>query len=171
VFNSDHKAMSVLLATTHLQLWRKEGSAFVYHILIVDGSWMHSFDPQLKKQIAEWRVKKSLRKKIVRASQGALKVMHILFFSGNDLVFDHPVLIGATVSGQYYCALLQDKIRRCLCHKQPELLEHDVILLQENTSHCHCDGQNLVQSWGWEVLGILPTLQISSHLITGCLHV
>ena len=86
-------------------------------------------------------------------------------------MFDHPVLIGPTVSGQYYCALLQDKIRQCLCHKQPELLEYGVILLQENTSHCHCDGQNLVQSWGWEVLGILPTLQILSHLITGCLHV
>jgi hypothetical protein len=42
---------------------------------------MHSFDPQLKKQIAEWRVKKSLTKKNVRASQAALKVMHILFLS------------------------------------------------------------------------------------------
>jgi len=61
---------------------------------------------------------------------------------------------------------MQYKIRRCLCHKQPELLEHGVILLQENTTRCHCDGKNLVQSWGWEVLLILPTLQISSHLIT-----
>jgi len=127
--------------------------------------------PHLKRQIAEWPAKKSLRKKIVRGSQGALRVMRIMFFSQNDLVFDHPVLISTTVSGQYCCALLQDKIRRCLHHKQPELLEHGVILLQENTTHCYSDVQNLGQSWGCEVLGILPTLQILSHLITGCLHV
>jgi len=29
VLNSDRRAICVLLATTHLQLWRKEGSAFV----------------------------------------------------------------------------------------------------------------------------------------------
>jgi hypothetical protein len=29
--------------------WKKEGSAFIDHILTVDGSWMHSFDPQLKR--------------------------------------------------------------------------------------------------------------------------
>jgi hypothetical protein len=129
VLDDDHRTMCVLFATTHLQLWKKEGIAFVDHILTVDGSWMHSFDPQLKRQIAEWHAKKLLRKKIVRGSQGALKVMHIMFFSRNDLAFDHPVLLGTTVSGHYYCALLPDKIRRCLRYKQPELLEHGVILL------------------------------------------
>lgn len=71
----------------------------LYYILTFDGSWMHSFNLQLKKQITEWPIKKSLRKKIVQVSQGALKVMHIIFLSRNDLVFDHPVLTGATVSG------------------------------------------------------------------------
>jgi hypothetical protein len=40
--------MHVLLATTYLQHYTKEGSAFCYHILVVDELWMHSFDPQLK---------------------------------------------------------------------------------------------------------------------------
>jgi hypothetical protein len=157
--NDDHRTMCVIVANTHLQLWKKEGSAFVDNILTVYRSWMHSFDPDLKRQIAEWPAKKSLRKKIVRGSRGALRVMHIMFFNQNDLVFDHPVLISTMVRGQYCCALLQDKISQCLHHKQPELLEHGVILLQENTTHCHSDMQNLGQSWGWEVLRILPTLQ------------
>jgi len=148
VLNDDHRAVCVLLATSHPQLWKKESIAFVDHILTVGGSSVHSFDPQLKREIAEWHAKKSLRKKIVWGSQGALKVMHIMFFSQKDLVFDHPVLIGTTVSDQYYHALLRDKIRRCLRHKRPELPEHGVILLQENKTHCHCDVQNLVQSWG-----------------------
>jgi hypothetical protein len=73
--------MRVLLATTHLQRWRNEGIAFLDRILTVDESWMHSFDPQLKRQNAEWSAPTSPRKKIARRSQGALKVMHVMFFS------------------------------------------------------------------------------------------
>ena len=57
------------------------------------------------------------------------------------------------VSGQYYRALVQDKVRPAVYCKQPELLEHCVILLQDNAvPHHHCIVQNLVQHWGWEVL-------------------
>jgi hypothetical protein len=48
VLNDNRRAMRVLLSTTYLQRWRNEGNEFVDHILMVDESWMHSFDPQLK---------------------------------------------------------------------------------------------------------------------------
>ena len=64
--------------------------------------------------------------------------------------------VGTTVNGQYYCALLQDKVRPALRHKQPELPEHGVILLQDNAIlQCH-DVQNLVQHQGWDVLAHTP---------------
>jgi uncharacterized damage-inducible protein DinB len=78
--------MRVLLTTTHLQHWRNEGSAFLSHILTVDESWMRSFDHQLKRQNAEWCTPMSPRKKIVQRSQGALKVMHTMFFSRNGTI-------------------------------------------------------------------------------------
>jgi len=57
------------------------------------------------------------------------------------------------VSGQYYSPLLQDKVRPAVCCKQPELLEHDVILLQDiAVPHRQHSVKNLVQHWGWEVL-------------------
>jgi hypothetical protein len=55
VLNDDQRAMRVLFNNTHLQRWRNEGNAFLDRILTVDGSWMHSFDPQLKQQNAECR--------------------------------------------------------------------------------------------------------------------
>jgi len=70
-------------------------------------------------------------KKIAWHSQGALEVMHVLFFSQNGLVLYHLMPVGMTVSGKYYCTLLQDKVS------------------QHN----------------------LPAIQISPHVITGCLHV
>ena len=79
------------------------------------------------------------RKKIAQRSQDALKVMHVMFFSCSI--------------GQYYCALLQDEVRQALHCKQPEPLEHGVILLQNNATPLHnCDVQNLLPLWGWEVL-------------------
>jgi hypothetical protein len=63
--------MCVLLSTTHLQLCRIEGSAFVDHVLMVDESRMHSADPQLKRQNPEWHAQISPRQKIAQSSQGA----------------------------------------------------------------------------------------------------
>jgi hypothetical protein len=97
--------------------------------------------------------------------------MHVTFFSQNGLALDHPVPVGTTVNGPYDSSLLQDKVRPALCHKQPELLERGVTLLQDNaTPHRHHDEQNLVQRWGWEVLHNLPHLQILPHVIIGCFH-
>jgi hypothetical protein len=152
VLNDAQRAMRVLLANTHLQLWRNECNAFLDRILMIDESWMHSFDPQMKTQNAEWCAPMLLRKKIARHSQGVLKIMPVMFFSRNGLVLDHPVPIGTTVNGPYYCSLLQDKVRPALRRKQPELMVHGSILLQDNTTpHRHHEVRNLVQCWGWEV--------------------
>jgi len=89
-FTDDQQATFVVFAATHLQLWRNDGNTFLNHILTVAESWLHSFDCQLKQWNAEWCAQMSLRMKIVWGSQGALKVVRILFFSQNGLVLDHP---------------------------------------------------------------------------------
>jgi hypothetical protein len=80
VLNDNQTAMRVL-ATTHLQCWRNEGSAFLDRILTVDESWMQSFDHHMKQQNSEWLAQISLRKKSAWSSQVALEVRHIMFFS------------------------------------------------------------------------------------------
>jgi hypothetical protein len=62
----------------------------------------------MKIQNAEYRAQTSPRKKIAWCSQGAQKVMmHIMFFSRNGFGLDHPMPIGTTANGQYYCIHLQ----------------------------------------------------------------
>jgi len=73
--------MRVLLVTICLQYWRNENNAVVDRILVVDESWIHSFDPQLKRQNVDWHSQMSVRKKSARRRQDALKVMHVMFFS------------------------------------------------------------------------------------------
>jgi hypothetical protein len=47
-------------------------------------------------------------------------------------MLDHPMPVDMMVNGQYCCTLLQDKVRPAIHHKQSELLEHGVILFQDN---------------------------------------
>jgi hypothetical protein len=68
VLNNEQRAMRVLLASTHLQNWRNEGNAFLDCNVTDDESWMHSFDPQLKQDNAEWHAQMSPRKKIAQHS-------------------------------------------------------------------------------------------------------
>jgi len=42
------KGAMYVLATAHLQHWKNESNAFLNCMLMVDESWMQSFDPQLK---------------------------------------------------------------------------------------------------------------------------
>jgi hypothetical protein len=124
---------------------------------MVDKSWMHSSDPQLKQKNAEWHAQTSSRKQVAQHSHGALKVMHFMFFNQQGLVLDQPTPIGKMVNGQHYCALLQYKVRPALHCQQPALFEHDVTLSHEiSTPHYHHDVQNVVQCWGWEVLAYPP---------------
>jgi hypothetical protein len=98
--------------------------------------------------------------------------MYFMFFIQNRFVIHHSMLVGTTVNGQYCCPLLQDMVRLAVRCKEPELLEHHVILLLDNaTPHCHNDVQNLVQCWGLEVLITSSLLYRSRpHVVTGCLH-
>jgi len=71
---------------------------------------------------------------------------HIL--KPKQTLLDHPMPFGIMVNGWYYCALLQDKVRPALGHKQLGLLEHGATVCQDKeTPHRHCDVQNVVPLW------------------------
>jgi hypothetical protein len=53
-----------------------------------------------------------IEEEIAWRNEGALQIMHKMFFRQNGLVIDHPVPIGMTVIGQYYYTPLQDKMRQ-----------------------------------------------------------
>jgi len=149
VLNSEQRAMRVLLASAHLQNWRNESNAFLNCNVTADESWMHSFDPQLKQENAEWHAQMSPRKKSHSTQLRCSESQAPMFFSRNGLALDHPMPIGMTVNGQNYHALLQDEVSLILHCTQPELLEHGIILLQDHaTPHHHCDVQNLNATMG-----------------------
>jgi hypothetical protein len=122
---------------------------------MLDESWINSFDPQQEWWTAERRALKSRRKKTAQCCQGAWKSCtsgsqlkwscawpsHAKWYDGQWPILLHTV-------GGYFEALH---------HKLPELLELGIILLQDNATPLHhCDVQNFMQCWGWDVLAHPP---------------
>ena len=96
---------------------------------------MYSWDPETKRQSAEWRDFDEPRPEKVRRKQGALKVMHMIFFDMNGVILRWPVPIGTTINAQYYKKVLQDKLRPAIRKKRPGLLVRHLVSPRQCASY------------------------------------
>jgi hypothetical protein len=87
-----------------------DGEAFVACTLTVDGLGLHSHDPELKCQTAEWYSAVSTLRKLHRNIWGTLKVMYFVFFSHEEVVFRHAVQPHTSVSDTYCVVVLRDDV-------------------------------------------------------------
>ena len=150
---NDQKCQRIMATTCHLCCHCQEGDTFLERIVAGDKTWVYSWDPQLKSQSAEWRSQDSLCPQKVQYKQGAVKVMHIMFFDAKGVLVNWAVPPGTTVNGDYYQWFLQQKLHPAICKKHPQLLETGVVLLHDNApAHCKRSVVDLLDEWDWEVL-------------------
>jgi len=165
VLSNDRRAMCVL-ATNHLQHWRNEGSAFLDRIWMVE-SWIHSFNPWLKQQ-QYWMACLNVTKEENCMAQLGCSESHARHVLQPKWTCAWPSYASWYDSPwPNFCALLQDKVRLAVRRKQPELLEHGIILLQDND---RIIAIMICKTGAERCWHILPAFQISPHMITGCLH-
>ena len=77
--------------------------------------------------------------------------MLIVAYDRSGIILVHSVAAGRTVNSQYYHDFLQNNLRAALRKKRPHLLE-DLILLHNATPHTAHVVQDLIDSYGWEIL-------------------
>lgn len=157
MLTEDQKVARMTISAAHLHRFRQEGDAFLNRIVACDETWAHSFEPELKRQSAEWIGQGSPRPvKAIRA-RAAIKVMHITFFDKKGILFDHAVPPRTTVNGDYYLNILRTGLRQAIRRKRPELIDGKIILLQDNAGpHRKKEVLEAMESWGWEVLAHPP---------------
>ena len=96
---TDHqRATRLQLSRQHLRRFRKEGENFLSRIITCDETWVFSWDPELKRQSAEWLDEEAPRPEKAKRKQGGLKVMHIIFFDIHGVILTWPVPLGTTVN-------------------------------------------------------------------------
>ena len=105
------RSQGSIFSRNFLRRFQTEQNDFLGRTITGDETWVYSWDPETKRQSAEWRDFDEPRPEKVRRKQGALKVMHMIFFDMNGVILRWPVPIGTTINAQYYKKVLQDKLR------------------------------------------------------------
>lgn len=102
---------------------------FVKNVVTGDETWVFEYDPETKRQSAEWLPKNSPRPKKARMSKSKIKSMLITFFDCQGIIHKEFVPPGQTVNGQFYCQVLE-RLRKRVNRVRPEIsqswmLHHD----------------------------------------------
>ncbi|KAK3761198.1 hypothetical protein RRG08_022598 [Elysia crispata] len=140
--------------TNFLRRFQTEQNDFLGRIITSDETWVYSWDPETKRQSAEWRDFDEPRQEKVRRKQGALKVMHMIFFDMNGVILRWPVPIGTTINAQYYKKVLQDKLKPAIRKKRPGLLESGILFHHDNAPvHTARAVRDVLAGYKWELLG------------------
>lgn len=143
----------VRICRANLRRVRREGQDFLNRIVTGDETWVYSWDPELKHQSAQWRNEGSPRPEKARRKQGALKVMHIIFFDSTGVLVNWPVPAGTKINAAYYKWVLQEKLRPAIRKKRPALLERGLIFHHDNAPvHTARLVTDLLDEWDWELL-------------------
>jgi len=112
---------------------RREGAdKFLKRIVTCDETWVHHYDPETKQESAVWQHQTSPRVHKAKVIKSAGKVMHLIFFDHQGVIYDHQVAKGQTVTGEYYSSVLKHQLMGKLRKKRPNLVSDGWLLHHDN---------------------------------------
>ena len=101
----------------HLERYQNEGEDLLNNTITIDETWVRAYEPELKRQSAEWRHEGSPRRKKFCQNPSPINLMVILAYDVQRVFVSH----GETVNAQYYAAYMQNHLRRAFRRKRLQL--------------------------------------------------
>lgn len=147
---NDQKSERVRISRHLLRRHQQDGD-FLDRIIAIDESWVRSYEPELKRQSAEWRHQGSPRPVKFRQKPSAVKLMLIAAYDSSGIVLSHYVPPGETVTASYYSNYLRVHLRQAIRRKRPNL-QIPLILHDNAAAHRAAFTQETLQDLGWECL-------------------
>ena len=156
----DQRQRRVEISQQLLARYREEGDFFLRRIVTLDETWARCFEPELKRQSAEWHHRDSppsSRPRKFRQGPSQVKVMLIVAYDMQGIILVHHVPPKTTVNSAYYRHFLQQNLRPALRKKRQNLLQDGVLILHDNaTPHKAHTVQALLEEYQWETLPHAP---------------
>lgn len=88
-----------------------------------DETWCFEYDPEGKRESAEWHTKQSPRPKKARMSKSKVKTMLIIFFDSRGIVHKEFVPPGSTVNAAFYKEVLL-RLKNRVARVRPDLVNN-----------------------------------------------
>jgi len=98
--------------------------------------WCLEYDPETKRQSAEWTSPEKKRPMKVRASKSKTKTMLITFFDSRGIIHREFLRQGSTITGAFYRDVL-DRLLKRMRRVRPELLDSGKWWLLHNNAPAH----------------------------------
>ena len=145
------------VATNLRSRFDSEGQDFLSRIVAIDETWIRSYEPEMKRQSAEWHTPSSPRPAKYRRTQSKLKMLMIFAYDRRAILTSHKVETGKTINGRYYEEYIKKVLRPAIRRKRPELLAAGPILLHDNATPHGAQGvTSLLERYEWETLDHPP---------------
>lgn len=90
----------------------KKDKNFLYNIVTGDETWCFQYDPETKRQSAEWRPQNEPATKKSRFQKSKVKTMLICFYDSKGIVHKEFVPPGQTVNAVFYLGVLKRLVHR-----------------------------------------------------------
>lgn len=100
------KEQRVVASKECLAMFNRNSKEFLRRYITMDETWIHHYTPESNRSSAEWVEKGGKRKKRVKTSQWAGKVMASVFWDAHGILMIDYLEKGKTINKEYYMALL-----------------------------------------------------------------
>ena len=125
---------------------------FLLHLVTVDETWVHYYEPENKAQIRQWVGPGSLRPKKFKTQPSGGKMMATVFWDAKRVIMLDFLLKRSTITGVYYANLL-DQLRTAIREKRQGKLSKGVLLQQDNARVHTCKvAMDAVEQNGYELI-------------------
>ena len=132
-------------------LRRSQEEDILDRIVAIDETWVRSYEPELKRQSAEWRRPGSPRPIKFRQKPSSVKLMLISAYDTSGIILSHFVPPGETVTAAYYSNYLKVHLRQAI-RKKRDNLQIPLILHDNAAAHRAYLTQETLRHLGWESL-------------------
>ncbi|XP_074170634.1 COX assembly mitochondrial protein 2 homolog isoform X1 [Rhinolophus sinicus] len=99
-------------------------------------TWVYQYDPETKRQSAQWKSANSPQPKKFHQSKSRVKMMLLTFFDIRGIIHYEFVPTGQTVNQVYYLEVLK-RLREQVRQKRPELFANNSWLLYHDNAPAH----------------------------------
>lgn len=121
----------------NLKMYMRNPPEFLRRFVTVDETWIHHYTPETKEQSKQWTSPGERAPKKAKTVISAGKVMATVFWDAQGIIFIDYLEKGRTITGQYYCALL-DKFNAALKAKRPHLKKKKILFHHDNAPAHSC---------------------------------
>jgi histone-lysine N-methyltransferase SETMAR len=113
-----------------LQHFSKSKTDFVHQFVTMDETWIHHYTPESKHQSKQWTEAGCSAPKKTRLIPSAGKVMALVFWDAEGILFTDCFEKGKTITGKYYSNLLTRLGKKN--HEKRPGLQKKIIFHQDN---------------------------------------